>query len=87
MRMASGELAETDKENVRFFVGNFGKVLNDMKPTGTSVINGIHLREAIQELNSPIEWEEFIIAVVDLTNNKYPGLNGVVPNAFKVMTA
>ena len=85
--MASGELATTDEENVWFFAGHFGKVLNDMKPTYTSVINGIHLREAMQELDSPLEWLEFIIAVVDLTNDKATGLNGVPPNALKVMTA
>ena len=48
MRMASGELAMTNGENVLVFAGHFGKVLNDMKPTDTSVINGIHLREAMQ---------------------------------------
>ena len=51
------------------------------------MINGIHLREAMQELDSPLEWAEFIIAVVELTNKKCPGLNGVPPNAFKAMTA
>ena len=49
------------------------------------MINGIHLREAMQELDSPLEWAEFIIAVVELTNDKAPGSNGVLPNAFKTM--
>ena len=87
MRMASGELATTDKENVRVFAGHFVKVLNDMKPTNTSVINVIHLRKAMKELDSPPEWAEFIIAVVELTNDNIPGLNGVPPNAFKAMMA
>ena len=52
-----------------------------MKPPDTSVINGIHLHEAMQELDSPLEWAEFIIKVVELTNDKAPGLNGVPPNA------
>ena len=79
--MALGELVTTDEENVWVFVGHFGKVLNDMKPPDTSVINGIHLHEAMQELDSPLEWAEFIIKVVELTNDKAPGLNGVPPNA------
>ena len=58
-----------------------------MRPTDTSVINGICLREATQELDSPQEWEEFIISVVELTNDKAPVLNSVPPNAFKAMTA
>ena len=85
--MASGELATTNGENVWVFAGHFGKVLNDMKPTDTSVINGIHLCKAMQELDSPPECSEFIIAVVELTNNKAPGLNGVLTNVFKAMTA
>ena len=68
------------------FAGHSSKVLNYMKPTNTSVINGIHLREAMQELDLPPEWAEFTIAVVVLTNNKAPGLNGVPPNSFKAMT-
>ena len=76
-----------DEDNVWVFAGHFGKVLNDMKPTNTSVINVIHLRKAMKELDSPPEWAEFIIAVVDLTNDKSHGLNGVPPNAFKSMTA
>ena len=48
MRMASGELAMTNEENVWVFAGHFGKVLNDMKPTNISVINIIHLRKAMQ---------------------------------------
>ena len=47
IRMASGELVTTDEENVWIFAGHFGKVLNDMKPTDTIVISGIHLREAM----------------------------------------
>ena len=47
MRMESSELATTDEDNVWVFAGNLGKVLNDIKPTNTSVINRIHLREAM----------------------------------------
>ena len=87
IRMESVEPATTDEENMWFFVGHFGKVLNNMKPTDTSVINGIHLREAMQELDSPPEWAEFIIAVVEITNDKDIGLNAVPPNEFKAVTA
>ena len=86
MRMVSGELATTNEENVWVLPGHFRKVLNDMKPIDTSVINGLFLRKAIQELDLPPEWVEFIIEVVEPTNNKAPRLNDVPPNAFKAMT-
>ena len=87
IRMTSGELATKDEENVWVFADHFGKVLNNIKPTDTRVINSINLHEAMQELDLHPEWVEFIIAVVKLTKKKAPGLNGVPSNAFKVMTA
>ena len=87
MSMPSGELATTDEENVRVFSAHFGKVMNDLKDTDDSVIDDIILREVSTEFDSTPEWAEFIIAVVELTNDKSPGLNNVPPNAFKAMTA
>ena len=71
---------------MRVFSVHFGKVLNDMKPTNYSVINEIHLRDALIELDLPPEWTEFIIAVTELTNDKAPGLSNVIPNDFKAIT-
>ena len=39
----------------------------------------------MNKLDVPPSWKEFTEAVKDLTNEKYPGLNGVPPNAFKAM--
>ena len=66
---------------------HFGKVLNDLKDTDDSVIEDIIAREVSIELDSTPEWAEFIIAVVELTNDKSLGLNNAPPNAFKAMTA
>ena len=87
MRMPSGELATTDEENVRVFSAHFGKVLNDLKDTDNIVIDDIILREVSTELDSTPEWTDLIIAVVELTNDKSPGLNNVPPNAFRATTA
>ena len=73
------ELATTDEENVKVFLIHFGKVLNDMKPTNDSVINEIQLQDTLTELYTPPEWEELTIAVTELTNDKYQGLN-IVPH-------
>ena len=38
------------------------------------------------DLDVPTSWTEFISAIKELTNDKYPGLNSVPPNAFKSMS-
>ena len=60
-------------------------MLNDLKDTDDSIIYEIILREVSTELDSAPEWAELIIAVVELTNDKSPGLNNVPPNTFKAM--
>ena len=70
VKLPSGELATTDKENMKTFSFHFGKVLNDMKPTDESVINKIQLQDTLTELDTPPEWAEFTIAVTELTNDK-----------------
>ena len=50
------------------------------------MINEIHLREVMEELDHPPLGTEFICAIHDLTNDKSPGFNGVPPNAFKSMS-
>ena len=39
----------------------------------------------MSELDDEPTWAEFMTAVVELTNDKAPGLNNVPPNAFKAM--
>ena len=79
MRLPSGELATMDEDNVKVFSIHFWKALNDINPTDDSVINKIQLRDAITELDLPMEWAEFTIVVTELTKNKSPGLNSVTP--------
>ena len=45
--------------------------------------NDIHLRKVIREIYVPPSWSEFTSAIMDFTNKKAPGLNGIPPNAFK----
>ena len=77
----------TDEENVRVLSAHFGKVLKYLKYKDDSVIEEIIAREVSIEFESTPEWVEFIIAVVELTNDKSPGPNNAPPNAFKAMTA
>ena len=50
------------------------------------MINDIHLREVMGEINVTPSWKEFIGAIQELNNYKAPGLNEVPPNAFKSMS-
>ena len=60
--------------------------MNDMKPTNESVINENQLKDALTELDLPTDWEELLITVTEITNDKATGLNNAPPNAFKAMT-
>ena len=53
MRLPSGHIAENGKENVSVFANHFKKVLNNHKPTDTTVINEINVREFMEELEDP----------------------------------
>ena len=67
------------------FADNFTKVLNNQKKTDNEVVNIIRLREVMSKLDDEPTWDDFMTAVVELTNDKAPGLNNVPPNAFKAM--
>ena len=67
------------------FASQFKIVLNKQKPTDSEVINDIDLRKVTREIDVPPSWSEFTSAIMELTNNKAPGLNGIPPNAFKSM--
>ena len=53
MRLPSGSLSENDEENVRVFANHFKKVLNNHKPTDTTVINDIYLWKVMEKLADP----------------------------------
>ena len=85
MRLPSRELSECDEDNVSVFADNLTKVLNNQKKTDNEVVNIIRLRELMSELDDKPTWDEFMTAVVELTNDKAPGLNNVPPNDFNQM--
>ena len=51
-----------------------------------ALMNSVHLREVMGELDIPPSWTEFISAIQELANDNAPGLNDVPPNAFKYMS-
>ena len=63
MRLPLGSLAENDGENVSVFASHFKKVPNNHKRTDKIVINDIHLREVMGDIDVPPSWTEFISAI------------------------
>ena len=74
MRLPSGELAECDEDYMSVFAAHFTKVLNNQKKTDNEVVNIIWLREVMSELDDKPTWDEFMTAVVEITNDKATGL-------------
>ena len=50
------------------------------------MINNIKQRQTMHELNKPIAWAELKTEIAKLANDKAPGLNKVLPNAFKSLS-
>ena len=85
MRLPSGQLVENEKYNVSGFASHFKRLLNNQKPTDRKLINDTDSRKVMRELDLPPSWSDFTSAIMELTNNKAPGINGIPPNAFKSM--
>ena len=86
MRLPTGKLATTDKENAEVLGPHFEKVFNNHRPIEWNVIDKIKQRQTMYELNEPISWAELKTAIAKLANDKAPGFNKVPPNAFKSLS-
>ena len=85
MRLPNGELEMTDAENVSVFGPHFHRVFNNHKPIDWPVLDKIKQREVMGKLDQPTSWDETKKSTTTLANDKAPGLNGVLPNAFKAL--
>ena len=83
VRLPTGKLATTDKENAEVLGPHFEKVFNNHRPIEWKVINEIKQHQTMHELNEPISWAELKTAIAKLANDKAPSINKVPPNAFK----
>ena len=85
MQLTNGELATTDAENASVIVPQFHRVFNNNRLIDWTVLDKINQREVMDKLDQPSSWEEIKKAPTQLANDKSPGLNGVLPNAFKAL--
>ena len=86
MRLPTGKLATTNKENAEVLGSHFEKVLKNHHPIEWKVINNIKQRQTMHELNKTISWAELKTEISKLANDKATGLNKVPPNAFKSLS-
>eukprot|EP00956_Cyclotella_meneghiniana_P040928 scaffold209475_cov73-Cyclotella_meneghiniana.AAC.1 len=84
-RNSDGVIASTPQENRNNVEKHFNKVFNTIRPYSTQALESIKQRETLEDLDLDPTWEEFKRAVTKLKNDKKPGPNGVMPNAFKCM--
>ena len=72
MRLSTGKLATTDKENTEVLGQHFKKVFNNHRPIEWHVIDKIKQLQTMYELNEPITWAELKTAIEKLANDKAP---------------
>jgi hypothetical protein len=85
LTMANGKPATNDKENMAIFGPHFERVFNNHHPVDPTVLDEIHQRPILHDIDSPITFAEINIAINKLKNGKSPGLNGIPPEAYKAM--
>ena len=68
MRLPTGKLATTDKENAEVLGPHFEKVFNKHRTIEWNVINEIKQLQTIYELNDPITWAELKTPIAKLAN-------------------
>jgi len=82
--LASGELASNAKENMSVFGLHF-TVLNNHRPVDYSVLDLLEQKPCMTSIDNPITFSEVKKAINKLKKGKSPGLNGIPPEALKVM--
>ncbi len=85
MKMANGKPANNGKENMTVFGPHFERVFNNHRPVDPTILADIPQRPTLHDIDSPITFDEVNAAINKLKNGKSPGLNGIPPEAYKVM--
>ena len=86
MRLPDGSHASNALENMSVFSPHFNRVYNTHRNTDPTTLDQVSQHRILWELDNPITWTEFCMAVTKLNNTKAPGLTGVPPEAFKAMS-
>lgn len=84
-RNTNGTLANSPSENASIVEAHCNRVLNTQRPVADNAVELIRQRETVPEPGLPPTWTEFKRAVFKLKNDKQPGSNVVLANAFKCL--
>ena len=63
----------------------FDRVYNNHRPINLSVLDNVPQCPTLLNIDSPITFEEINVAIYKLKNGKSPGLNNILPEAYKAM--
>jgi hypothetical protein len=85
MHLENSELASNTKENMAVFGMHFNKVLNSHIPIDYTVHDLIKQKPCLTSIDTPITFKEVKQAINKLKKGKFPGLNGILPEALKAM--
>ena len=85
MKMANGNLASNDKQNVDVFAKHLKKVYNNKRERFADATKFIRQREIARALDNDITVEEFDRAIAKLRCSGAPGITEVPPEAFKCL--
>ena len=78
-------MSESNEENLGLLSLHFQEVFNSKVNIDWEVLNDSCQKSVNNNINSSLSWKEFTIAINKLTLYKAPGLNGISPNAIKVL--
>ena len=84
-KLKNNEITTTDEEKAEILKNHFHDVFNSKIDIDWSIINELLQKEMCQDIGSPLNFQEFNVAIKKLTLHKATGLNGVSPNAIKAL--
>ncbi len=85
MHLPDGSLAASSTKNMSVFGLHFERVFSNHRPVDFSVLDLIPQQEQLMEIDHPIIFAEVDKAINKLESGKAPGLNGILPEAYKAM--
>jgi hypothetical protein len=84
-KMTDGKLASNGKEKMTVFGPHFNRIFNKHCPDDPTILDNIPQCPIFNNIDSPITFAEVDAAINKLKNGKSPGLNGIPPEAYRVM--
>jgi hypothetical protein len=85
VHLPDGSLAASSTKNMSVFGPHFERVFSKHRPVDFNVLDLIPQQEHVIEIDKPITFTEVDKAINKLKSGKVPGLNGILPEAYKAL--